>query len=203
MEEGFQKAKGRNKILIQKHLGEVEIEQIKKHKNCPEIGLWHIKNRDLDFLELLPKLRNVELYSVHTSNFDALANIDTLESLFLNAIKNHEDLSFINRLSQIKELDLLYLPKLEKFPDLSNCKNLKRLRIWQCKRLTDIQSLTLIPNLEEFEIVDTPQAPDDLEFLIKAPNIKHVSGQFGGIKKNNLFEELLKKHGKEKYGSTT
>ncbi|WP_163400326.1 hypothetical protein [Flavobacterium fluviatile] len=203
MEEGFQKAKGRNKILIQKRLGEIEIEQIKKHKNSPEIGLWHIKKRDLDFLEFLPKLKIVELYSVHTVNFDALARIDTLESLFLHTIKNHEDLSFINQLTQIKELDLLYLPKLEKFPDLSNCKNLKRLRIWQCKRLTDIQSLTLIPNLEEFEIADTPQAPDDLEFLIKAPNIKYISGEFGGTKKNNLFEELLKKHGKEKYGSTT
>lgn len=199
MEEGFQKAKGRNKILINKRLGEAEIEQIKKHKNCPEIGLWSIKNKDLDFLELLPKLKAVELYSVHTVNFDALTRVDTLESLFLNAIKNHEDLSFINQLSQLEELDLLYLPKLEKFPDLSNCKKLKRLRIWQCKRLTDIESLTLIPNLEEFDIVDTPQNPEDLEFLIKAPNIKYISGQFGGVKKNTLFEELLKKHGKEKY----
>ncbi|PXY46082.1 hypothetical protein [Flavobacterium hydrophilum] len=200
MEEGFQKAKGRNKILIHKRLGEVEIEQIKKHKNCPEIGLWYIKNKNLEFLEFLQKLKVVELYGVHTTNFEALARIDTLENLFVNAIKNHEDLSFINQLSQIEELDLLYLPKLEKFPDLSNCKKLKRLRIWQCKKLTNIQALTLIPNLEKVEITDTPQAPEDLEFLIKAPNIKYVSGQFGGTKKNNLFEELLKKHGKEKYG---
>lgn len=201
MEEGFQKAKGRNKILIHKRLGEIEIEQIKKHKNCTEIALWHIKSINLDFLELLPKLKAVEFYGIHSVNFDALAKIDTLERVFLNGIKNHEDLSFINQLTQIKELDLLYLPKLEKFPDLGNCKKLKRLQIWQCKRLTDIQALTLIPNLEEFNIVDTPQTPDDLEFLIKAPNIKYVSGQFGSAKKNKQFDELLEKYGTKKYKS--
>jgi len=199
MEVGFSKATGRNKIIIHKRLGDIEIEQIKKNKNCLEIGLWHLKIENLDFLELLPKLKAVDFYGIHTTNFDALAKIHTLERVFLNGIKNHEDLSFINQLTQIEELDLSNLPKLEKFPDLSNCKKLRRLRIWQCKRLTDIQTLEFIPNLEEFNIVDTPQIPEDLEFLIKAPNIKYISAQFGSAKKNKQFEELLEKHNKVKY----
>lgn len=197
MEEGFHKVK--NKIIIEKRLGDFEIAQINKHKNCKSIALWRIKHKDLNFLEILSKLNSVEFYSSQIENFDALSRISTLECLFLNGIKNHEDLSFINQLTQIKELDLLYLPKLEKFPDLSNCKNLRRISIWQCKRLKDIQTLTLIPNLEEFNIVDTPHIPEDLEFLIKTPNIKYISGEFGGTKKNMQFDELLKKHGKVKY----
>lgn len=197
MEEGFRKVK--NKIIIEKRLGDLEIAKINKYKNATAIALWSTKHKDLNFLEVLSKLNSVEFYSSQIDNFDALSRISTLEHLFLNGIKNHEDLSFINQLTQIEELDLLYLPKLEKFPDLSNCKNLRRIKIWQCKRLKDIQNLALIPNLEEFDIVDTPHIPEDLEFLIKTPNIKYISAEFGGAKKNMQFDELLKKHRKVKY----
>lgn len=119
--------------------------------------------------------------------------IDTLQSLFLNAIKNHEDLSFINQLSQIKELDLLYLPKHEKFPDLGNCKKLERLRIWQYKRLTDIEALTLIPNLEEFEIADTASS-GRFGIFNKLLTYNIFQESFGGAKKNmekkNMAEQL-------------
>ena len=196
MDDGFHKATERNKIIIQKRLGDIELEQIKNHKDCTEIGLWYTKHKDLNFLEILSKLTSVDFYGIQTNSYDALTKIETLESVFLNGIKNHEDLSFINQLTQIRELDLLYLPKLEKFPDLSNCKKLKRIKIWHCKRLTNIQSLALIPNLEEISIIEIPQKPEDLEFLMKLSNIKYISGQFGRMKINKQFEELLTKYGK-------
>ncbi len=191
MEGGFYKVPKRSKIIIQKRLGDIEMEQIKKHKDCTEIALWNTKHKDLQFLEILSKLISVEFYSIQVDDFDALTKIYTLERVFLNGIKNHGNLSFINQLENIRELDLLYLPKLEKFPDLSNCKKLTRIRIWNCKRLTNIENLSLIPNLEEFAILETPQNPENLEFLIKLDNIKYVSAQFGTNKLNKQFEDLL------------
>lgn len=197
MEEGFHKAK--NKIIIEKRLGDVEIAQIKKHKNCKAIALWRTKHKDLTFLQILSKLNSLEFYSSQIESFDALININTLESLFLNGIKNHEDLSFINQLTQISTLDLLYLPKLEKFPDLSNCKKLTKIMLWNCKKLVEIDALKKIPNIEEIRFVDTPQEPNDLEFLIALDNVKYISAQFGSNKANKQFEDLLAKYGKTKY----
>ncbi|WP_348800284.1 hypothetical protein [Flavobacterium adhaerens] len=198
MEEGFHKVKG-NKIIIYKRLDEHEIEQIKKHKNSTEIGLWHTKNKNLDFLQILNKLKAVDFYGIHTENFEAMATIETLERVFLNNIKNHNQLSFLGSLKQIQELDLLYLSKLEKFPDLSNCQNLKSIRIMNCKKLTNIENLAFVPNLEEINIIETPQTPEDLEFLIQLPNIKYCSAQFGKNKLNSQFEKLLMKYGKTHY----
>lgn len=197
MEEGFNKAK--NKIIIEKRLGDIEIAQIKKHKNCKAIALWRTKLKDLTFLELLPKLTSIEIYSSQVDNFNALINIDTLEHLFLNGIKNHEDLSFINQLTQISTLDILNLPKLEKFPDLSNCKKLTKIRLWNCKKIVAIHAISNIPNIEEITFVDTPQEPNDLEFLIALNNVKYISAQFGNNKANKQFEDLLVKYGKTKY----
>jgi hypothetical protein len=197
MKEGFSKVS--NKIIIQKRFGEHEIAKIKKHKDCTEIALWHTKHEDLNFLEMLPNLQSVEFYATHVEDYSALIKIKSLEHLFLNGVKNHENLSFINGFTQIKKLDLLNLPKLINFPNLSDCSNLNELLLWNCKRLTDITNLSLIPNLEELKIVDTPQKPEDLEFLIKLDNLKYISGQFGSQKTNKVFEDLLLKYGKTQH----
>jgi hypothetical protein len=102
-------------------LSELEIAQIKKHKDCSEIALWRTKHEDLNFLEMLPNLQHVEFYATHVENYSALIRIKSLEHLFLNGIKNHDDLSFINDFTQIEKLDLLNLPKVKKFPNLSDC----------------------------------------------------------------------------------
>ena len=201
MEQGFHKAK--NKIIIEKRLGDTEFAQIKKHKNCTGIALWHTKHKDLIFLEILSKLVSVEFYSSQIESFETLKTISTLEHLFLNGIKNHEDLSFINELAQIKELDLLYLPKLEKLPELYNCINLKKIMLYQCKRLVNIDALIRIPNIEEIILVDLPQEPNDLEFLMTLDNIKYISAQFGSNKANKQFEDLLAKYGKTRYRPAT
>jgi hypothetical protein len=197
MKEGFSKAS--NKIIIHKRFGEHEIAKIKKHKDCTEIALWHTKHEDLNFLEMLPNLQSVEFYATHVEDYRVLIKIKSLKHLFLSGIKFHEDLSFIKDFTQIEELDLLYLPKVEVFPNLSDCKNLTKLLLWNCKRLTDITNLSLLPNLEEINIVDTPHKPEDLEFLIKLDNVKYISGQFGSQKANKVFEDLLVKYGKTQH----
>jgi hypothetical protein len=197
MKEGFSKAS--NKIIIHKRFGEHEIAKIKKHKDCTEIALWHTKHEDLNFLEMLPNLQSVEFYATHVEDYRVLIKIKSLKHLFLSGIKFHEDLSFIKDFTQIEELDLLYLAKVEVFPNLSDCKNLTKLLLWNCKRLTDITNLSLLPNLEEINIVDTPHKPEDLEFLIKLDNVKYISGQFGSQKANKVFEDLLVKYGKTQH----
>ena len=98
----------------------------------------------------------------------------------------------------MEELSLVNLPKLERLPELSGCNKLKKVLLWDCKRLADIQALAAAPNLQQLDIVDTPHQPDDLEFLMKLDNIKYIDGQFGSNKANKRFEELLSQYGKMK-----
>lgn len=197
MEEGFHKVK--NKIIIEKRLSDIEIAQITKHKSCTAIALWHMKQKDLNFLEILTKLTSVEIYASQIDSFEALTKISTLEHVFLNEIKNHGDLSFLNQLTQIRVLDLLYLPKLEKFPDLSDCKKLEKVKLYSCKNLTDIDNIKRISSIEEIEVLGTPHEPNDLEFLIALTNVKYITAQFGSNKANKQFDDLLTKYGKTRY----
>jgi hypothetical protein len=197
MKEGFNKAS--NKIIIEKRLSELDIAQIKKNKDYTGIAFWQTKHENLNFLDILSSLQSIEFYATHVVDYSALINIISLEHLFLNGVKNHEDLSFINNFTQIKRLDLLNLPKLINFPNLFACKNLTKVLLWNCKRITDISNLSLITNLEEIKIVDTPHKPDDLEFLLKLDNVKYISGQFGSQKANKAFEDLLAKYGKTQH----
>ncbi len=105
----------------------------------------------------------------------------------------------MSELTQLKQLDLLYLNQLQLLPDLSACAQLTKVMLWNCKRLTDITSLSRIPNLEELTIVDTPHKPEELEFLMRCTNLKYISAQFGTVKANRQFEELLTLHGKTRH----
>lgn len=190
--------KVRQIILIKDEFGAKEIAKIKKYRNYPALSLTLTKHADLEFLKLMPNLEVLELYTTTIENYGVLNKIGTLRELFLNNIRQHEDLSFISSLSQIEKLSLLNLRQLEKLPDLSRCKRLKKVFLWDCKKLKDIQALAAVPNLEQLDIVDTPQQPDDLEFLMRMDNIKYIDGQFGSNKANKRFEELLEQHGKMK-----
>jgi hypothetical protein len=199
MNEGFNKSAKFRKIIIERQFGETELTQLRKHHRYTAIALHRTRHENLEFLKLLPELQSVELYATHIADYGAMVRIDTLEKLFLSGIRPHENLSFVSELIQLKELDLLYLNQLHTLPDLSACKRLTKVMLWNCKRLTDIASLSRIPNLEEVQLVDTPQKPEDLEFLMQCHNLRYISAQFGTIKANRQFEELLVRYGKTRH----
>ncbi len=195
MREGFQKASQFNKIIINKRLNSKDLAQIEKHKTCPEIALWNTRHDDLRFLSLLSSLISLEMYGVNVKDYGALQKLP-IQKLFLNRVTPHQDLSFISQMKKLQELSLLYLPKLEVFPDLSQCKHLKKITLWNCKRLKYIESLKFIPKLQEITLIDTPQEPNDLVFLMECKQVRYISSQFGNNKSNKHFDDLLKKYKK-------
>lgn len=71
--------------------------------------------------------------------------------------------------------------------------------LWNCKKLVETDAIKKILNIEKIKFVNTPQEPNDLEFLIALDNVKYVSAQFRSNKANKQFEDLLAKYGKTKY----
>ena len=133
MEVGFNLVGENNEfIYIQDRLSEDDISKILEYKECTTITFWYVKHPDLAFLGEMTNLTKVLLYSSKIEDFGILSTLKNLKELCINGIKNQEDLAFLSNITQIESLQLLYLPKLEKFPNLSQTK-LKKLQIWLCK----------------------------------------------------------------------
>ena len=197
LKEGFNTAPG--KIMMQGKCTPADLARIATHSRYRKIDFWNCRLPSLECLLPLKKLESYCQYGGTVSDYSALAQVPTLAELFLNSINGYGDLSFVKPLVQIKSLHLLYLNKLEAFPDLAGHTSLKHVFLWNCKRLADISALTKIPHLETLDFVDTPQGPDELEFLLKPDNIRRVNATFGTVKANKRMDDMLRHYGKSKH----
>jgi hypothetical protein len=200
MKPGFNKidTKVARKLILHKRCNEADLEKLYKAKDFSEIAIWNIKVESLAFLLPMTKLKHLELYGCSIADYSDLQKIRSLQSLFLNGV-NNTDLAFIGKLPALRELSLLYLRSISALPNLSNCKKLSSITLWNCKQLRDIASLRSISSLKALNVVDIPQSPKDLEPFIKMPSVKTVAAQFGNTKLNNEFEALLAKHNKKQH----
>jgi hypothetical protein len=194
----FELTTDRRKILIEERLGEHELEQIARHPRITSIGLFNLRLADLEFLTLLPRLERLEIYGGSIGSYDALTSISTLRHVFLNRIRGLDDLSFLAGIAALEQVDLLYLSKVESIPDLSALTRLTSVAIMQCQRLVDLTALASIRSLESLEIVASPLTPEDIEFLMQAPNLPYIN-LFGGARQNTRCDAMLETYGKSRY----
>ena len=197
LKAGFNKGVG--KLMMQGRCTEADFDLIKKHNRYKAIDFWDCHLKNLDCILPLRKLETFCQYGGSVADYSALEHVPTLGELFLNSINQYGDLSFVRPLAQINRLNLLYLNRLIVFPDLSTHTALRYVRIWDCKRLTDLRALATIPNLREVHILGTPHAPADLEFLLQLDNLKVLNATFGTVRDNKRMNELLQHYGKLKH----
>lgn len=155
-----------------------------------------MKLDNLEFLLSLKELEDLRIYRCFIKDPSALYKLKKLTKLFINNVKKENDnFSFLNHLDNLEKLSIGYAAQFTSFPDLANCKNLKRVNLFNCKRLEDISKIKNIKNLEAFSIVETQHKPQDLEFIMEMPTVKFMSAAFGGKKVDQEFHDLLNKHG--------
>ncbi|RYJ38033.1 hypothetical protein NU08_2936 [Flavobacterium anhuiense] len=193
MNIGFNKLNAQ--VLIEERLKDEDIQQLLNHKRTKVLSLRRLKLDNLEFLLALKELEDLRLYGCTVKDFSALSQLKNLKKLFINAVANDtNNFSFLNELSNLEELGIGYATQFESFPKLTDCLKLKKVSIFNCKKLEAINNVETIPNLETFSIVETPQKPKDLEFVMMLPKIKYFSGAFGGKKNDEEFRALLLKH---------
>jgi hypothetical protein len=196
METGFKKNNGI--IFIERRINADDLRNLQKYKKTKVVSFTKLQLENLDFLVPLTELEDLRLYECSIQDPSALSHFEKLRSLFINGVRNeNNDFAFLSQLTAIEQISIGYAPQFRKFPDLSNCQKLKNVTLFNCKRLENIDQVALIPNLEKFSIVETPQKPNDLEFVMKMPSLKYLSGAFGGKKVDEEFHLLLEKYGIE------
>ncbi len=150
-------------IFLENEISNEDIKNLTKHKRTQTVTLKRIKNKDLAFLSELKNLKSIRFYSCSIDDYSYLKNFKKLEDIFINTIRKKDiTLDFLSEIESLEELGFGYIPNLITFPNLSKCHKLKRVKIFNCKRLEEIDNIVLIPNLESFGIVETPQKPQDL-----------------------------------------
>jgi hypothetical protein len=201
-----QKATGTDKILVEGAVGDRErakIAQLVARTPCTQLSLTRVTLATADelaqILGLLPRLADLSVYGGKIADWTPLAKVKTLRKIFLNGVAIAEELPPpFGQLDKLVELSLLHLPKLARI-DLSGCKRLARFRVWSCMRLRDLSSLHALPALREVVLVGTPHDPKGLRTLLALPQIKHISAQFGSVRKNRELDELLVEYGKTRH----
>lgn len=183
-----------------KSLSEKDHAALDEYRTHRVLTLKNVREDSMEFIANWNDLRSLKIYSCKISDCSALARHKQLRHLWYNGNRSKEpDLSFLSSLSELEELGLGYITNIAALPKLKSCRRLKRLTIFNCKNLTDIDSVLEIPNLQSFSIVCTPHGPSDLNSIMAMPTLKTISGAFGSKAKDKLFHDLIDQYGL-KYG---
>ena len=183
-------------VYVRAPLSKRDLTSLHKHNEQQVLTLHRIHSDSFELIADWADLRSLILYGCKIVDWSPLARCKRLEHLFINTVRARApDLSVLSQLRQLRDLSIGYVRHLTTLPDMSRCTRLRRLSIFNCKRLEDLSPILKITNLESFHIVVTPQQPTDLEAIMAMPKMKYMTGSFANRKKNELFRELLGKYG--------
>ena len=116
-------------------------------------------------------------------DWSTLTHFNKLEALYLCEIKSLTDISWLEDLNNLKELDLSLCKNIEAITEaISKIKSLKYLHIFQSGVIESLQSLASLTSLEEFTIENKGKLMDkNISFLDKIPNLEYSIeiGSFG------------------------
>ena len=178
------------------------INHITELKNLQKIVLRSVTVSNLDFLLNSKNLWSVDIKLGGIKNFSALTKLPHLKFLELWQINKLADISFISELKELQNLFIQSLRNVEALPRLDRNIKLRRIYLENLKGLKDLIALKYAPALEEFcYVLAQNQQPKDLTPVLENQNVKKVFVKFGSTTKNNLFDEMALKAGKEQYKS--
>ncbi|MEN7550806.1 hypothetical protein AAG747_22990 [Rapidithrix thailandica] len=175
-------------------------ESINQLKKLKKVILRSISTPNLDYLQGLKELWSVDIKLGGIKNFDALKTLPNLKYLELWQVRGLGDLSFISDLMSLQNLCIRSLKQVQKLPVLENSSALRRIYLENLKGLKDLSSVKSAPALEEFiYVLAQNQVPEKLIPILGNSKLKSIFCRFGSIKKNDAFDAVALKYGKQIY----
>lgn len=176
------------------------LQEICHLKNLQKIVLRSITTKDLNFLQDLEYLWSIDIKLGGIKNFSALIKLPNLKYLELWQINKLSDISFISELKSLQNLFIQSLRNIEALPSFDKNQSLRRIYLENLKGLKDLTSLKTAPALEEFiYVMAQNQQIEYLMPVIENESTKKIFVRFGSVSKNNVFDNLVIKNGKQLY----
>ena len=83
-----------------------------------------------------------------------LSDIRSIRYLEIFRVSKLDDISFVNKLTGLEKLELVWLPHITKLPDLSSLYQLEEVKIDSLNGLTDISALINVENLKKVKMLN-------------------------------------------------
>lgn len=115
--------------------------------NLKAIWLTSTKLDSFEFLDGL-KIEAIGNYGSRVKSFDYLRNFKSLRKMHIKTNRVLDSIDFISDLGNLETIDLLNVKHLTRFPKCDHLKNLKRVFVFECNELVDIEEINKINNCE-------------------------------------------------------
>lgn len=169
-----------------------DIDVISQLKHLEWLTLRSITLPELDLLVQLPILSHLDIKLGGTTNLKALPNLVKLEYLELWLIRGLADLSVIGDMTSLESLFLQALKNVTQLPSFAQLKRLRRVSVQTMKGLRDLSPIAEAPALEELVLTDMGSLyPRSLRCFVGHPALRKFHGGLGSGKRNAYAEALL------------
>jgi hypothetical protein len=109
-----------------------------------------VKMNNLDFINNLKNLKQLRLLYGSYKNLDSICKIKSLKTLEISRTRQIPNYDFLKSMENLNSLYFEGMSQMNKLPDLSGLTNLKRIKIDNNSKLTDITNIKQLPKLEIF-----------------------------------------------------
>jgi hypothetical protein len=184
---------------LQCHGSDKYLEQVFDMPNLEYLFIRNLKERDLSRFAGLKNLKKLELIDARKlESLDGIEQLTALEDLCLDGKPKLTDVSALNRLPDLKLLEIAGCNHIQWPADLSGLSNLRYVLLKEMKSLESIRMFSQCKLLAFFINYGVPVKDGDIAFLRDLPHLKRLS--FPPKKHYNLDFEYLQAELVSKFG---
>jgi len=121
-------------------------ETVKQLTRLRKLAMTSVNLKTLSFVENL-RIEDFYYYGSRIKDWSDLAKVSTIRKFKLKTNSNLENLDFITNWTELEELELWYCSGFLRFPNSNNLKSIKKVLLYDCNKLSDIEELKKLKNV--------------------------------------------------------
>lgn len=139
------------------------------------LGGFNPASGDVRDLSVLPSLERLSLYRNRLQSLKGLETIQGLHEFSLDSAPKLEDIDPIVNLKELRELRLENCKVARGFADLLQGEKMLTLRYMKCSPLEHVRFVSRLRSLQSFVFMDTDLLDGDMGPLVAHPTLAHVA----------------------------
>ena len=177
-------------LFLEGHTNGIEV--LSSLARLQRLTLRSITLPDLRLLLPLRDLWSLDIKLGGTKDLRLLPQVGSLKYLELFMIKGLEDLSMIAEIPTLQNLFLQALKQVKALPSFRHLPQLRRVALHTMKGITDLSPIADAPALEELFIIAANHLnPDDFKPFVGHPKLVAANIGLGSTRKNDQVQKLL------------
>jgi hypothetical protein len=174
------------------------VHKIAELKHLESLALGGLTSKDISWLAGLSNLNSLSIDIFKTDDFSPLEKLKNLKIFSVSELRGATELPFLAKMKGLEELELTYLNKVKRLPNLGSDTSLKSVLIYEMEALEDISFLYSCTKLESARLRFSNRVlVEKLEGLFSLPNLKEASVVIASIDNEPAIEEMMHKFGIE------